>query len=76
MDGHEKLSSKALKMGPASIPIYGAREKYSGAMLHLVCLPNARLAAAIRHLYLDFVETYEGRESLPAATLDLTLSCH
>lgn len=61
MDGHEKLSSKALRMGGASIPIYGIREKYSGALLHLICVPNARLAVAIGHVYLDFVETYKGK---------------
>lgn len=61
MDGHEKLSSKALKMGPASIPIYGIRDKWSGAILHLVCVPNARLAVAIGHVYLDFVESYSGK---------------
>jgi hypothetical protein len=59
-DGHEKLGALALKMGNVGLPIYGMREKWSGAILHLVVLPNDRLAAAIGHVYLDFVEIYGG----------------
>jgi hypothetical protein len=60
MDGHEKLSGTALQMGVAGIPIYGIRDKCSGAILHLVVVPNARLAVAIGHVYLDFVEAFGG----------------
>lgn len=59
LDGHEKLSSKVLKMGPVGIPIYGAHEKYSGALLCLVCVPNARLAVAIGHVYIDLVKEHQ-----------------
>lgn len=77
MDGHEKLSSQALKMGPVSIPIYGIRDKWSGALLRLVCVPNARYAVAIGHIYLDFVEEFGGMQDIlycPNAKLTRSLA--
>ncbi|KAJ7277244.1 hypothetical protein C8J57DRAFT_1434370 [Mycena rebaudengoi] len=57
-DGHEKLSSAALKMGPVSIPIYGFRDKASGLVCHLVVVPDARHAVVIGHVYLDFITEF------------------
>lgn len=62
MDGHEKLSSQALKMGPASIPIYAGREKYSGAILRMECVPDARQSIAVGHFYIDLIEDYGDEE--------------
>ncbi|THG94115.1 hypothetical protein EW026_g7292 [Hermanssonia centrifuga] len=59
-DGHEKFASLALGMGPVGIPVYGIRDKWSGTILHLVVVPNARKAVVIGHLYLDFIEKYGG----------------
>ncbi|PSS38058.1 hypothetical protein PHLCEN_2v89 [Hermanssonia centrifuga] len=58
-DGHDKLGSLALKMGPVGLPIYGMKDKWSGAILHLVVVPNNRLATTIGHVYLDFVEAFK-----------------
>ncbi|KAJ7713687.1 hypothetical protein B0H14DRAFT_2413736 [Mycena olivaceomarginata] len=55
-DGHEKLGSKALRMGPVGIPIYGFRD-HTGKILHLTVIPNDRDEDAIGHVYLDFVES-------------------
>ncbi|PSS38118.1 hypothetical protein PHLCEN_2v25 [Hermanssonia centrifuga] len=57
-DGHEKLGSLALKMGPVELPIYGMKDKWSSAILHLVVVPNDRLETTIGHVYLDFVESF------------------
>ncbi|KAH9920494.1 hypothetical protein B0H21DRAFT_701959 [Amylocystis lapponica] len=57
-DGHDKLGSLALKMGPIGIPIYGMKDKWSGAILHLVVVPNNRLATTIGHVYLGFAESF------------------
>ncbi|KAJ7207004.1 hypothetical protein B0H12DRAFT_1243193 [Mycena haematopus] len=54
-DGHEKLGSKALRMGPVSIPIYGFRD-HVGTVLYLTVIPNDRDEDAIGHVFLDFVE--------------------
>ncbi|KAI0069657.1 hypothetical protein K474DRAFT_1710205 [Panus rudis PR-1116 ss-1] len=82
-DGHEKLSSMALGIGPVGIPIYGMRDKFSGRMLHLVVVPNARLSVTIGHVYLDFVENYgaipfqitvdKGSETGDMLTMQITL---
>ncbi|EPQ56805.1 hypothetical protein GLOTRDRAFT_104539 [Gloeophyllum trabeum ATCC 11539] len=58
MDGHQKLNSQALNMGPVGFEFYGMRDKFSGAILYLVVVPNSRTAVAIGHVYLDFVEQY------------------
>ncbi|KAJ7711343.1 hypothetical protein B0H14DRAFT_3099359 [Mycena olivaceomarginata] len=42
-DGHEKLGKQALDMGDIGLPIYGYKDNQT--------------AAAIGHLYLDFIET-------------------
>ncbi|KAJ7621922.1 hypothetical protein DFH06DRAFT_1009665 [Mycena polygramma] len=57
-DGHEKLASAALKMGPVGISIYGFREKATGLVAHLVTVPDARQSVVIGHIYLDFVEEF------------------
>ena len=58
-DGHEKLSSQALDMGPISLPIYAFKEKWSNYLLHIVVAPNVWNAATIGLVYLDFIEKYE-----------------
>lgn len=59
-DGHEKFASFALGLGDVSLPIYGMREKWAGALLSLVVVPNARKAVVIGHVYLDFVAKFGG----------------
>lgn len=59
-DGHEKLNSQALQMGPVTLPIYGMRDKWSGAVLLCRVVPDDRNQETIAHLYLDFVEMYGG----------------
>lgn len=59
-DGHEKLNQQALRMGNLSIPIYGYRDKWSGYILKLCTVPDARKAAVIGHVYLDLIEEWEG----------------
>ncbi|KAK7058137.1 hypothetical protein R3P38DRAFT_3547593 [Favolaschia claudopus] len=54
-DGHEKLSSQALQMGELSLPIYAYKDKWADFLLLLRLIPNARTAAALGHLFLDFV---------------------
>ena len=60
IDGHEKLSSQALRLGPVSLPIYAYRVLWGGYLLLLVVLPSVRLASTCAHLHLDFAETYGG----------------
>ncbi|EJF66376.1 hypothetical protein DICSQDRAFT_45784, partial [Dichomitus squalens LYAD-421 SS1] len=59
VDGHKKLSDKALQMGIVGFHIYGGRDKWSGKVLLLLVLPNSRFAEAIGHVYLDFVIEHE-----------------
>ncbi|KAJ7715227.1 hypothetical protein DFH07DRAFT_1015377 [Mycena maculata] len=54
-DGHEKLGSAALRMGPVGIAIYGFRDKGSGTDCGLRAVPDARHAVVIGHLYLYLV---------------------
>ncbi|KAJ7160199.1 hypothetical protein C8R46DRAFT_1164759 [Mycena filopes] len=54
-DGHEKLGSKALRMGPVGIAIYGFRD-HTGKVLYLTVVPNDRDEDTIGHVYLDFIE--------------------
>ncbi|KAJ7113473.1 hypothetical protein C8R44DRAFT_930096 [Mycena epipterygia] len=54
-DGHEKLATLALKMGPVGISIYGFRDKGAGIVADLRCVPDARHAVVIGHVYLDLV---------------------
>ncbi|KAI1785490.1 hypothetical protein LXA43DRAFT_1100273 [Ganoderma leucocontextum] len=58
VDGHEKLSSQALRLGTVSLPIYGYRDLWGGFVLVLVVLPNVRLASTCAHLHLDFAEMH------------------
>ncbi|KAK7016554.1 hypothetical protein R3P38DRAFT_2461054, partial [Favolaschia claudopus] len=57
--GQEKLGKQALDMSDIGLPIYG-----SGVTTYLSCLmgffPNSRTAAAIGHLFLDFIEATGG----------------
>ncbi|KAL0578180.1 hypothetical protein V5O48_003811 [Marasmius crinis-equi] len=57
-DGHEKLSSKALRMGSVGIDIYGMRCHTSGRILHEVAIPHSRCSSTIGHVYLDCAEKY------------------
>lgn len=59
-DGHEKLDAKALKMGSISLPFYTYREKWSGFILKLVVLPDARKAGALGHVFLDLMSEIKG----------------
>ncbi|KAJ7231516.1 hypothetical protein C8J57DRAFT_1580727 [Mycena rebaudengoi] len=56
-DGHEKLGKQALDMGDIGLPIYRYKDKWTDTILFLCFVPNSRTAAAIGHLYLDFIET-------------------
>ncbi|KAJ8081664.1 hypothetical protein PM082_007510 [Marasmius tenuissimus] len=58
LDGHEKLSAAALRMGTVSLAIYGFRDQWSGAILLLLVIPDDRHASCIGHLYLDFIEEF------------------
>jgi hypothetical protein len=59
-DGHEKLNSQALQMGDISLPIYLYRDKWSGVILKLGVIPDARTAAALGHVFLDFISEIGG----------------
>jgi hypothetical protein len=58
-DGHDKLNAQALAMGGVSLPIYGIKDQWSSLLLHLVVVPNNRLATTIGHVYLDSVGKHE-----------------
>ncbi|KAJ7210487.1 hypothetical protein GGX14DRAFT_394700 [Mycena pura] len=53
-DGHEKLGSKALQMGPVGIPIYAFCD-HTGKALHMTVVPNDRCQVMIGHVFLDFI---------------------
>ncbi|KAJ6525586.1 hypothetical protein B0H10DRAFT_1864030 [Mycena sp. CBHHK59/15] len=55
-DGHEKLGKQALEMGDIGLPIYGYKDKWSDTIPFIQFVPNSRTAAAIGHLFLDFIE--------------------
>ncbi|KAJ7795901.1 hypothetical protein B0H14DRAFT_3114586 [Mycena olivaceomarginata] len=55
-DSHEKLSAQALQMGELSLPIYAYKDKWTDLLLMLRLIPNSQTAAAIGHLFLDFVD--------------------
>ncbi|KAJ2935816.1 hypothetical protein H1R20_g1278, partial [Candolleomyces eurysporus] len=55
-DGHEKLNAQALGMGGVGITIYGIKDQWSSFIIHLVAVPNNRLADTIGHVYLDAIE--------------------
>lgn len=60
-DGHLKLGSQALKMGPVGLPIYAMKDKWSDCVPFMVTAPNVQTEAAVGHLYLDFVEEQGGK---------------
>jgi hypothetical protein len=60
-DGHEKLGKQALDMGDIGLPIYGYKDKWSDSIPFIQFVPDSRTAAAIGHLFLDFIETAGGK---------------
>ncbi|KAF8585392.1 hypothetical protein K439DRAFT_1615934 [Ramaria rubella] len=58
-DGHEKIGAAALDMGGVGLPCYAFRDKWSGAPLRLVVIPNDCLSVVIEHVCLDLVEDYQ-----------------
>jgi hypothetical protein len=59
-DSREKLSAQALQMGEIGLPIYGYKDKWADNILKLTLLPDCRMAGALGHLYLNFVEEIRG----------------
>ncbi|KAJ7775270.1 hypothetical protein B0H16DRAFT_1449904 [Mycena metata] len=59
-DRHEKLGKQALDMGDIGLPIYGYKDKWSDTIPFIQFVPDSRTAAAICHLYPDFIETTGG----------------
>ncbi|KAJ6474303.1 hypothetical protein C8R45DRAFT_1160581 [Mycena sanguinolenta] len=57
-DGHEKLATAALRMGPVGISIYAGRDKGSGIVVTLVAVPDARQSGTVGHVYLDFIQDF------------------
>lgn len=72
-DGHDKLNSQALRMGPISLPLYGVKDKWSDMCPYLVVVPNNREEAAVAHMYLDFVERVGGKTCLVYSTTRIAL---
>ena len=70
-DGHEKLSSLALKMGEIGFAVYGYKDKWSGCILYLVLVPDSRSAAAGGHIFLDFVATLGCRSDIELSSLNI-----
>jgi hypothetical protein len=58
-NGHEKLNAQALNMGGIGLNIYGIKDQWSLFILHLVVVPNNRLASTIGHVYLDYVDKHK-----------------
>ncbi|KAJ7842544.1 hypothetical protein B0H14DRAFT_2266260, partial [Mycena olivaceomarginata] len=58
---HEKLGKQALDMGNIDLLIYGYKDKWSDTIPFIQFVPNSWRAAAIGHLYLDFIETTGGK---------------
>lgn len=48
-------------MGGVGLEIYGIKDQWSSFILHLVVVPNNRLADTIGHVYLDAIEKRNGR---------------
>lgn len=57
-DGHEKLGALVLKMRGVGLPIYGMRDKWSGALLDMEVVCNDHLVDIIGHVFLDFIKHY------------------
>lgn len=60
-DGHEKLEWKGLRMGIVSIPIHVIREKFTGYIISLRVVPDARDQSQVAHLFLDAFEAEGGQ---------------
>ena len=45
-------------MGGVGLNIYRIKDQWSSFILHLVVIPNNRLATTIGHVYLDCVEKH------------------
>ena len=60
VDGHEKLTWQALRLGTVTLPIYAYRDLWGGYFLLLTVLPNVRCMETCAHLHLDFAETHGG----------------
>ena len=57
LDGHEKLSEQALRIGKGiSLSFYGARCAWSSRVMVLVLAPNVRCNKTIGHIYLNYIE--------------------
>ena len=63
-DGHEKLDAKALQMGTLSLPIYVYRDKWSGYIVKLAVIPDARKAGALGHVFLDLMSELKGKHTI------------
>jgi hypothetical protein len=57
-------------MGGVGITIYGIKDQWSSFIVHLVAVPNNRLADTIGHVYLDAIEKKK-REFYMAASMPL-----
>jgi hypothetical protein len=68
-DGHEKLATAALRMGPIGISVYGAQDKGSGIVPILVAVPDARQSVVVGHIYLDLIEEFGGQYILTSLPL-------
>ncbi|KAJ3980302.1 hypothetical protein F5890DRAFT_1419886 [Lentinula detonsa] len=58
-DGHDKVAPQALpQLGGVGLYIYGIKDQYSSFILHLVVVPNNRIATTIGHVHLDCIEKH------------------
>ncbi|KAF8184632.1 hypothetical protein K438DRAFT_1907864 [Mycena galopus ATCC 62051] len=57
LQDHLPLARQALRMGRASINMYGSRCHGSGYIVDMAVVPNTRCPFTIGHLYLDLVES-------------------
>ncbi|KAJ3986983.1 hypothetical protein F5890DRAFT_1571998 [Lentinula detonsa] len=58
-DGHDKIAPQALpELGGVGLFIYGIKDQYSSYLLHLVTVPNNRIATTIGHVYLDCADKH------------------
>jgi len=71
-DGHEKLAEQGLRMGGVTLPIYGAKDKWSAALLYLKVLPQVRKPGPIGHVFLDIFEDIGGEYLGKASVLSVS----
>ncbi len=74
-DGHEKLSSKALHMGPVGFEIYGMCCHTSGAIMFMEVVPNARCQYTVAHCYLDILDVTGSKSTVLAYCFILDPLC-